>query len=56
MKWRKMPNRLEWKSSTGVRIVWNPWFKIFQIDKGYTYAHAKSLKDAKEIAENWRFR
>jgi len=51
MKWRKTRNKQEWKSNTGVRIVWNVFFQIYQIERGTFFGYAKTLEEAKRVVE-----
>ena len=51
VKWRKTRNKQEWKSNTGVRIVWNVFFQVYQIERRTFFGHAKTLEEAKRVAE-----
>lgn len=57
MKWRKTKNKQEWKNEKGVRIVYNIFFKHYQIEKCTLFAFADTLEEAKKIAEtDYRFK
>ena len=51
MTWRKIRNKQEWKNENGVRIVYNPFFENYQIEKKTFFKSASTLEEAKKIAE-----
>ena len=47
---RKVKNEQIWKAANGTTIRYNPFFELFDVNRGTFFASAKTLQEAKKIA------